>query len=188
MDGTGTAPYGDLVPLYEFEGKRPQVDPTAFIAPTATLVGDVRVEAGASVWYGAVLRADFAPIILRERSNVQDNAVIHTAPDVPVEIGAGATIAHSVMLHGASVGESTVVGNAATVLDGARIGAGSMIAADSLVPPGAEIPDGVLAAGSPAKVKKPIAGSSAELWVRVNPVAYAELAQRHRETIVEVQR
>ncbi|WP_067817329.1 gamma carbonic anhydrase family protein [Nocardia inohanensis] len=174
------------MPLYEFEGKRPTVDPTAFIAPTATLIGDVRVEAGASVWYGAVLRADFAPIILRERANVQDNAVIHVPQDGPVEIGAGATIAHSVVLHGATVGAESIVGNGSTVLDLAKIGSGTMIAAHSLVPPGAEIPDGVLAAGSPAQVKKPLAGTPAELWVKLNPNIYADLAQRHRKGITEI--
>lgn len=174
------------VPLYEFEGKRPTVDPTAFIAPTATLIGDVRVEAGASVWYGAVLRADLAPIIIRERANVQDNAVIHVPEDVPVEIGTGSTIAHAVVFHGATLGAESIVGNGSTVLDMAKIGSGTMIAAHSLVPPGAEIPDGVLAAGSPAQVRKSIEGTAAELWVKVNPSYYAELAQRHCKGINEI--
>ncbi|MFI6868687.1 gamma carbonic anhydrase family protein [Nocardia sp. NPDC050406] len=174
------------MPLYEFEGKRPRVDPTAFIAPTATLIGDVRVEAGASVWYGAVLRGDCGPIIVRERANVQDNSVVHGPPEVTVEIGPGATIAHSVVFHGASVGAESIVGNGTTVLDMATIGAGSMIAAHSLVAPGTEIPDGVLAAGAPAQVKRPIAGTSAEGWVKLNPVYYAELAQRHRKGISEI--
>lgn len=175
------------MPLYEFEGKRPQVDPTAFVAPTATLIGDVRVEAGASIWYGAVLRADLAPIIVRERANVQDNAVLHVPPEVPIEIGPGATIAHGVIFHGASVGAESIVGNGCTVLDGAKIGAGTMLAAHSLVQPGAVIPDGVLAAGSPATVKKTLEpGSQAQLWVTTNPGFYAELAQRHRGGITEV--
>ncbi len=174
------------MPCYEFEGKRPQVDPTAFIAPTAILIGDVRVEANASVWYGAVLRADLAPIIVRERANVQDNTVIHTPPDVPVEVGPGATIAHSVVLHGASVGAEAIVGNGSTVLDMATIGAGSMIAAHSLVQPGTEIPEGVLAAGAPAEVKRPLAGTQAENWVRINPGYYADLAQRHRKGVREI--
>ncbi|WP_327141884.1 gamma carbonic anhydrase family protein [Nocardia sp. NBC_01327] len=174
------------MPLYEFEGKRPTVDPTAFIAPTATLIGDVRVEAGASIWYGAVLRADLAPIIIRERANVQDNAVIHVPEDVPVEIGPGSTIAHAVVFHGATLGAESIVGNGSTVLDMAKIGSGTMIAAHSLVPPGAHIPDGVLAAGSPAQVKRPIEGTPAEMWVKINPSYYAELAQRHRRGITEI--
>ncbi|WP_067688079.1 gamma carbonic anhydrase family protein [Nocardia jejuensis] len=174
------------MPLYEFEGKRPTVDPTAFIAPTATLIGDVRVEAGASIWYGAVLRADLAPIIIRENANVQDNAVIHVPEDVPVEIGRGSTIAHAVVFHGATLGEESIVGNGSTVLDMAKIGSGTMIAAHSLVTPGTEIPDGVLAAGSPAQVKRAITGTPAEMWVKVNPSYYAQLAQRHRTGIAEV--
>ncbi|QIS15308.1 MULTISPECIES: gamma carbonic anhydrase family protein [Nocardia] len=175
------------MPLYEFEGKRPQVDPTAFIAPNATLIGDVRVEAGASVWYGAVLRADLAPIIIRERANVQDNSVLHVPPDGPIEIGAGATVAHSVVVHGATVGPESIVGNGSTVLDGAKIGAGSMLAAHSLVQPGAVIPDGVLAAGSPATVKKTLEpGSSALRWVQTNTDFYAALAQRHRTGLIEL--
>ncbi|NEW54781.1 gamma carbonic anhydrase family protein [Nocardia cyriacigeorgica] len=174
------------MPLYEFEGKRPQVDPSAFVAPTATLIGDVTVEAGASIWYGAVLRADLAPIVIRERANIQDNAVLHVPPDVPMEIGPGATIAHSVVFHGASVGAETIIGNGTTVLDMAKIGAGSMVAAHSLVPPGAEIPDGVLAAGAPAQVKRPLEGTKAQMWVQLNPGFYADLAQRHRTGITEV--
>ncbi|MBF6327227.1 gamma carbonic anhydrase family protein [Nocardia transvalensis] len=175
------------MPLFEFEGKRPQVDSTAFIAPTATLIGDVRVEAGASVWYGAVLRVDLAPIIVRERANVQDNAVVHTAEGVTVDIGPGATIAHSVVLHGAVVGAETIVGNGSTVLDQARIGARTMIAAHSLVQPGTEIPDGVLAAGSPATVKRAIEpGTPAEGWIKINPGYYAELARRHRKGITPI--
>ncbi|MBM9461222.1 gamma carbonic anhydrase family protein [Nocardioides sp. zg-536] len=165
---------------YEFEGRAPQVHPEAFVAPTATLIGDVRVERGASVWYGAVLRADICTIIVREGANVQDNSVVHGAPDTVVEIGAGATVAHTCVVHGATLGAKALVGNGSTVLDGASIGAGSMVAAGSLITPGTEVPDGVLAAGSPAQVKKPIEGTGAQFWVDANPPYYAELAQRHR--------
>ncbi|MFI7002964.1 gamma carbonic anhydrase family protein [Nocardia sp. NPDC050175] len=133
-----------------------------------------------------MLRADLAPIIIRERANIQDNAVLHVPPVVPMEIGPGATIAHSVVFHGASVGAEAIVGNGTTVLDMAKIGAGTMIAAHSLVQPGTEIPDGVLAAGSPAVVKRPIEGTPAESWIKLNPGFYAELAQRHRTGITEV--
>ncbi|CAM3180366.1 gamma carbonic anhydrase family protein [Nocardioides dubius] len=169
--------------LFEFEGLRPSVHPEAFVAPTATLIGDVRVEKGASIWYGAVLRADECTIIVRENANVQDNSVVHAAPEVVVEIGEGATIGHNCTLHGASVARHGLVGNGSTVLDGASIGAGSMVAAGSTVSPGTQIPDGVLAAGSPAVVKKEIAGTSAAFWVEANPVHYPQLAARHRQTI-----
>ena len=167
------------MPLFSFEGKSPRVHPDAFIAPTATLVGDVVVEAGASVWYGAVLRADYSQVIIRAGANVQDGSILHGPPDMPCEIGPGATVAHLCVVHGASVGEEALIANGSTVLDGARIGARTMIAAHSLVAAGAEIPDEVLAAGSPAVVKKPIAGTPAEFWVKMNPPAYADLAKRH---------
>ena len=167
------------MPLFSFEGRTPTVHPDAFVAPTATLVGDVTVEAGASVWYGAVLRADYSPVIVRAGANVQDGSILHGPPDHPTEVGPGATVAHLCVVHGAFLGEECLVANGSTVLDGARIGARTMIAAHSLVAAGADIPAGVLAAGSPAVVKKPIEGTGAEFWVKMNPPAYAELARRH---------
>jgi carbonic anhydrase/acetyltransferase-like protein (isoleucine patch superfamily) len=174
------------MPLFSFEGKSPTIAPDAFIAPTATLVGDVTVEAGASVWYGAVLRADFSPVIVRAGANVQDGAVLHGPPNQPTEVGAGATVAHLCVVHGAILEEECLIANGTTVLDGARIGAKSMVAAHSLVASGAVIPPGVLAAGSPAVVKKELAGTPAELWVQMNPPTYADLAQRHRNGVAPV--
>ncbi|HYB37698.1 MAG TPA: gamma carbonic anhydrase family protein [Mycobacterium sp.] len=167
------------MPLYSFEGRSPKVDPTAFVAPTATLIGEVTVEAGASVWFNAVLRADYAPVIVREGANVQDGAVLHAPPGIPVDIGPGATVAHMCTIHGVHVGAEALIANHATVLDGAVIGAHSMIAAHSLVLAGTQIPAEVLVAGAPAVVKGPIAGTSAETWVNVNPQAYQDLARRY---------
>ena len=174
------------MPLFSFEGKAPVVHPDAFVAPTATLVGDVRVEAGASVWYGAVLRADYSPVIVRAGANVQDGSVLHGPPDQPCEIGERATVAHLCVVHGALIGEEALIANGATVLDGARVGAGTLVAAHSLVAAGADIPAGVLAAGSPAQVKRPIEGTPAELWVKMNPPAYADLAVRHARGVQPV--
>jgi len=171
------------MPLYEFEGKRPTIHPTAFVAPTATIVGDVTIEADASVWYGAVVRADYSPVVIRAGANVQDGSVVHAPPGLPIEIGPGATVAHLCVIHGAILGEECLVANGATVLDGARIGARAMIAAGAVVKPNAQIPDGMLAAGVPAEVKGPIAGTPSEMWVTMNPPAYRDLARRHREGI-----
>ncbi len=164
------------MPMYSFEGRSPRVDPTAFVAPTAVLIGDVTVEAGASVWFNAVLRGDYAPIVIREGANVQDGSVLHAPPGIPVDIGPGATIAHMCTIHGVHV----------TVLDGVVIGARSMIAAHSLVVGGTHIPDEVLVTGSPAKVKGPIAGTGAEVWVNLNPKAYQDLAQRYLAGFEEI--
>lgn len=167
------------MPLFAFEGRAPRIDPTAFVAPTATLIGDVTVEAGGSVWFNAVLRGDYGPIVVREGANVQDGSVLHAPPGIPVDIGPGATVAHLCVIHGVHVGEQALIANHATVLDGAVIGARSMIAAHSLVVAGTQIPSGVLAMGAPARVKGPIAGTGAEMWVNLNPQAYRELAARH---------
>lgn len=168
------------MPLFSFEGLTPNVDPTAFVAPTATLVGDVIVEKGASVWYGAVIRADFAPVIIRARANVQDGAVVHGPPGLTTDVGSGATIGHNCVVHGALLGEECLVANGTIILDGARVGAKALVAAGSVVAAGFEVPPGMLAAGAPAVVKRPVAGSPAQFWVDANPSAYAELAQRHR--------
>ena len=167
------------MPLYSFEGRSPRVDPTAFVAPTATLIGDVTVEAGASVWFNTVLRGDYAPVIVREGANVQDGSVLHSPPGIPVDIGPGATVAHMCVIHGVHVGAETLIANHATVLDGAVIGKRSLIAAGALVIGGTKIPDEVLVVGAPATVKGPIAGTGAEMWVKVNPKAYQDLAQRY---------
>lgn len=167
------------MPLYAFEGRSPVVHPEAFVAPTATLIGDVHVEAGASVWFNAVLRADFAPIIVREGANVQDCCVLHAPPGIPVDVGPGATIAHGCVIHGVHVGPEAVIANHSTVLDGVIVGRRSLIAAHSLVVGGTRIPDEVFVAGAPAKVKGPIAGTGAETWVNANPEAYQDLARRY---------
>ncbi len=167
------------MPQYSFEGRSPRVDPAAFVAPTATLIGDVTVEARASVWFNAVLRADYGPVIVREGANVQDGSVLHAPPGVPVDIGPGATVAHMCLIHGAHIGAEALIANHATVLDDAVIGARSLVAAGAVVVGGTHIPDEVLVVGAPAMVKGPIAGTGAEMWVNVNPQAYRDLAQRY---------
>src|SRR5437763_14414150 len=142
------------VPLFAFEGHEPEVSPGAWIAPTATLVGDVRVEAEASVWYGAVLRADFGPIIVRRGANVQDGSVLHGGADPVTEVGEGATIGHLCVVHGAVIGTEALVGNGATVLDGAVIGPRALIAAGAAVPPGTTVAGGMTAAGAPARAPR----------------------------------
>jgi carbonic anhydrase/acetyltransferase-like protein (isoleucine patch superfamily) len=164
------------MPFFAFEGASPQVHPDAFVAPTATLVGDVRVEANASIWYGVVLRADYAPIIVRSGANVQDGSVLHG--DILTEVGPGVTVGHACVVHGAVLEEECLIGNGTVVLDGARVGARSLVAAKSLVAAGAEIPPGVLAAGAPAVVKRPLDGVAAG-WVSTNPAEYQRLARRH---------
>jgi carbonic anhydrase/acetyltransferase-like protein (isoleucine patch superfamily) len=162
--------------VFSFEGASPTVHPDAWIAPTATLVGDVTVEAGASVWYGAVVRADLGPIVIRAGANIQDGAVLHSAGRL--EIGPGATIAHCVVMHGASVGAEALVGNNATVQDGVVIGDRAMVAAGALVPPNAVIEAGTLFRGTAGKTAGGLS-PTAQFWIDTNPSAYQELARRH---------
>jgi carbonic anhydrase/acetyltransferase-like protein (isoleucine patch superfamily) len=171
------------MPRFSFEGLSPKVAGDAFVAPTATLIGDVIVEPGASIWYNAVIRADYAPVIVRRGANVQDGAVLHGPPGLTTDVGPGATVAHNCVVHGALLGEECLIANGAVVLDGATIGVRALVAAGSLVAAGFTVPDGTLAAGSPAVLKRPVAGSPADFWVQANPSAYAELAVRHRRGI-----
>ena len=164
---------------FELEGRRPKVHPDAYIAPTAVLIGAVEVGAGASVWFGAVLRADEAAIKVGAGANVQDNAVIHCAENLPTVIGRDATIGHSAQLEGCVVESGALVGMGATMLQRSRLGAGSMLAAGAVLAEGAAVPPGHLAAGVPAQVKKPLDGSSAS-WVGTSAQHYQERAIRYR--------
>jgi carbonic anhydrase/acetyltransferase-like protein (isoleucine patch superfamily) len=166
------------VPLFSFEGHEPKISPTAWIAPTATLIGDVLVEDEASIWYGAVLRADFGPIIVRRGANVQDGSILHGGRDPVTEVGDGATVGHLCVVHGAVIGAEALIGNSATVLDGVTIGSHALVAAGCTVPPGMKIPDGMLAVGVPARVAGQVKGG-AKQWVDSNPGIYRELARRH---------
>jgi carbonic anhydrase/acetyltransferase-like protein (isoleucine patch superfamily) len=164
---------------FELGGKRPKVHPNAYIAPTAVLIGDVEVETGASVWFGAVLRGDEATIRVGEGANVQDNVVIHCAENLPTVLEKNVTIGHSAQLEGCVVEEGALVGMGATMLQRSRLGAGSMLAAGGVLTEGQEIPAGHLAAGVPATVKKPLGGSS-HGWVSTSAEHYQKRAVRYR--------
>jgi carbonic anhydrase/acetyltransferase-like protein (isoleucine patch superfamily) len=166
------------MPIFSFEGHEPTISASAWIAPTATLVGDVHVEDEASIWYGAVLRADFGRIVVRRGANVQDGSVLHGGNNPVTEVGPGATIGHLCVVHGAVIGAEALVGNGATVLDGATIGSRALVAAGCTVPPGMSIGDGMLAVGVPARITGPVTGGAKE-WVDTNPEVYRELARRH---------
>ena len=164
---------------FELGGKRPKVHPDAYVAPTAILIGDVEIEAGASVWFGAVLRADESKITVRAGANVQDNVVIHCAANLPTIIEDDATIGHSAQLEGCVVERGALVGMGATMLQRSRLGAASMLAAGAVLTEGSEVPAGHLAAGVPARVKKPLGGSS-DAWVGSSARHYQERALRYR--------
>ena len=140
-----------------FLSNRLDIDPTAWVAPGAVLVGQVRLGAAASVWYGAVLRGDLEPIEIGARSNVQDLSVVHVDRGFPVSIGVGVTIGHRTVIHGCTIGDDALIGMGAVLLNGCRIGRGALIAAGAVVLEGFEVPEGAIAAGVPAKLRGAVA-------------------------------
>jgi len=137
--------------MLPFGGRHPQIEDTAWVAPGATVVGDVRLGDRTSVWYGAVLRGDTEPITVGDRTNVQDGCVLHADPGFPATVGAGCVVGHRAILHGCTVEDGCLIGMNATVLNGARIGAGSVVGAGAVVPEGKEFPPRSLVLGLPAK-------------------------------------
>ena len=164
--------------LLPFEDKRPLVADDAFIAPTAVLIGDVVVEEGASVWFGAVLRGDFNRIVVGSGTSVQDNSVIHTNEDLPTIIGSNVTIGHLSLLEGCEIEDGALIGMGSIVLNRGRVGRRAMLAAGSVVRENQEIPSEVLAAGVPAEVKKDLSGSSSE-WVEMAAREYQALRLKY---------
>ena len=164
--------------LIPFDGHVPEIHPTAWVAPNATLIGRVRIEANASVWYGCVLRGDMDAIVLGEGSNLQDNCVVHVDAGTPATIGAGVGIGHGAIIHGTTIEDGCLIGMGATLLNRSLIRAGAFVAAGALVLEGQEIPSGMLAAGVPAKVRGELDAAGRER-VRINAVQYQELARKH---------
>ncbi len=140
--------------IYALDGVAPDLpdDGDYWIAPGAHVMGDVRMAAGVSVWFGAVLRGDNEPLEIGEGTNIQENSVLHTDMGFPLTIGAHVTVGHKAMLHGCIIGEGSLIGMGATVLNGATIGRGCLIGAGALVTEGKEIPDGSLVMGAPGRV------------------------------------
>ncbi|HZR37881.1 MAG TPA: gamma carbonic anhydrase family protein [Nevskia sp.] len=168
--------------IYTLHQRMPQIDPAAWVADNATVVGTVRLAAGSSVWFGCVLRGDNDDLIVGENSNVQDNSVLHTDPGIKLTIGSNCTIGHQVMLHGCTIGDNTLVGIQSVVLNRAVIGRNSIVGAGSLVPEGKQFPDGVLLMGSPAKVVRELTPAEMQMLQMVSQV-YVRNAQRYREQL-----
>ncbi|WP_378145541.1 gamma carbonic anhydrase family protein [Cnuibacter sp. UC19_7] len=166
-------PFGESVPV---------VDVSAWIAPTATLIGAVTVHPRASVFYGSVLRGDTDSIILGERSNLQDNVVVHCDTGIPTTIGAGVSVGHGAVLHGCTIEDDVLIGMSATVLNGAVIGSGSLVAAGAVVLEGTVVPPRSLVAGVPAKVRRELTDDEHEK-IRRNAETYLRLSAGHAEAL-----
>jgi carbonic anhydrase/acetyltransferase-like protein (isoleucine patch superfamily) len=167
-----------MATLIELDGVSPTIGADVWLAPTAVLIGDVRIGDRANVWFGAVLRGDFSHIEVGAETSVQDNAVLHCADDLPTVVGSRVTIGHGALLEGCVVEDGALVGMGAIVLQHARVGAGAMLAAGAVLAERQAVAPGMLAAGVPAREKKPLDGS-AERWTRIAADDYQELRRRY---------
>lgn len=149
------------MPLFGLGAKSPQLTEPVWIAPTATVIGDVRLGAQASVWWNAVLRGDNDPITIGERTNIQDGAVLHTDEGVPLLLGSDVTVGHMAMLHGCTIGDGSLIGIGAIVLNRAVVGRECLIGAGSLIPEGRIIPDRSVVMGTPGKVVRQLSDEEA---------------------------
>ena len=164
------APYG---------GKKPKIGKDVFIAPTACVIGDVEIGEGASIWYGAVIRADRAKIRIGKNTNIQDNVTMHEDPESPLVVGDYVTIGHNAILHGCTIGDDCLIGIGSIILNDAHVQSGSIIAAGSLVKEGGVVGAFRFAAGSPAEVKRELSPESSKKN-RQSARAYRELAGEHK--------
>ena len=164
--------------IIEYRGKCPKVASSAFVAPTAVLIGDVEIGEEASIWFGTVIRGDNGPIRIGARANVQDNSVVHVSEHCTTIVEEDATVGHSAVLEDCRIARGALVGSNAVVLNGATIGEQSLVAAGSVVPANMQVPPRVVVAGSPATVKKSLEGPSIT-WVEIAGPEYVHLSRTY---------
>jgi carbonic anhydrase/acetyltransferase-like protein (isoleucine patch superfamily) len=171
--------------IYELDGVAPRLHPTAYVADSAEVIGNVELAEGASVWFGAVLRGDNDLMSIGKGANVQDGSVLHSDPGFPLTLGADVTIGHMVMLHGCTIGDGTLVGIGAVVLNGAKIGRNCLVGAGALVTEGKEFPDNSMIVGAPAKAIKELTPEQA---ARMRHAAghYVENSARYRKGLKKI--
>ena len=165
--------------LVTLDGTAPDVHPDSWVAPNAVLAGDVRLGEQASVWYSAVVRAEFQPITIGARTNIQDGTVLHADPGLPIVVAADVTVGHNVVLHGCTIHEHVMIGMGAIVMNGAVVGSDSIVAAGTLIPEGVVIPPGSLVVGAPGKVRRETT-SDERLLIRISVEEYLKLVARHQ--------
>ena len=172
--------------VYALDGVEPKIADDVYIAPSATVLGNVEIEAGASVWFGAVLHGDNDLIKIGKRSNVQDNSVLHTDPGKPLTLGEGVIIGHQVMLHGCTVGDNSLIGIGATILNGAVIGKNCIIGAHALIVENKVIPDNSVVMGSPGRVVKQLPPEG-EAMLALNAEVYVSNAKRFKQGLKKIE-
>jgi carbonic anhydrase/acetyltransferase-like protein (isoleucine patch superfamily) len=173
------------MPVFRLGDATPDIAADAYIAPQATVIGRVTLGAGASVWFGAVLRADNEPIRIGAGSNVQDGAVLHTDPGYPLDVGEGVTVGHQAMLHGCSIGAGSLIGIQAVVLNGAHIGCDCLVGAGAVVTEGKSFPDRSLILGTPAKVVRSLSDDDVAR-MRSSAASYLAKGSHYRDELVQI--
>lgn len=173
------------MPIYSLDGVRPDIADNAYVAPSAQIIGNVKMADHSSVWFGVVIRGDNDLIEIGARTNIQDNSVLHTDPGIPLIIGDGVIVGHRVMLHGCKIGENTLIGIGATILNGAVIGKNCIIGAHSLITEGKVIPDGSMVVGSPGRIIKSLTEQHFQM-LRVNSEVYVANAKRFNQNLIEI--
>lgn len=166
--------------IYQLGEHAPDIDPTAYVADTATVIGKVKLEAGTSLWFGATLRGDNELIHIGENSNVQEACVLHTDAGFPLTLGRDVTVGHQAMLHGCTIGDGSLVGIQAVILNGARIGKNCLVGAGALITEGKEFPDNSLILGSPAKLARTLTDEQVAALKR-SADSYSERAAYYRQ-------
>ncbi len=166
--------------IIEHKGKKPKIANSAFIAETAVIIGDVTIEEDANIWFGAVLRGDIAPIVIKKGANIQDNTVIHVDTNIPCIVGKYVTVGHAAILHSTVIDDESLIGMGATLLTGSRVGKNSIIGANALVTENKNIPEGSLAVGIPAKVVRLLTNKEKE-FIKKNALHYIELAKEYKK-------
>ena len=173
------------MPIYSLDGVRPDIADNAYVAPSAQIIGNVKMADHSSVWFGAVIRGDNDLIEIGARTNIQDNSVLHTDPGIPLIIGDGVIVGHRVMLHGCKIGENSLIGIGATILNGAKIGKNCIIGAHSLITEGKVIPDGSMVAGSPGRIIKSLTEQHFQM-LRINSEVYVANAKRFNQNLIKI--
>lgn len=166
--------------IRSFRGARPSVSASAYVDPSAVLIGNVKIGARSSVWCNVTVRADTSTVEIGEDTSIQDNSCLHEDDDAPLSIGDRVVVGHSCTVHGCEVGDDCLIGMGATILSKARVGAGSIVAAGAVVLGGSEIPARSLLAGVPAKIKRPVTDAEVER-TRENAAHYVELTGQYLE-------
>ena len=175
------------MPIYEFEGRRPSIEGTAYVAPSAVIIGDVRIGAGGYVGHGAILRGDYGAIEVGDGTAVEEGVIVHARPGNRAVFGARVTVGHGAMIHNAVIERDAVIGMRATISDDARVGEGAIVGEAALVRHRQEIPAGKIAVGVPARVVGPVRDDQRARWQRGKEL-YIDLARRYPSGLVEIER